>query len=98
MNIMQELGRNITRINAANPGNALKTIRVKCSCKQQLQAEIEIELDRHKAINIDILLAQSLADVDEQQYIIYTVTYSVFNKRGSLRNSLKAFEVHERYC
>ena len=90
MDIMQKLGRNITRINVPHSDDteALKRICVKCTCTTEQRDGIRSMLVKCKAIDITL----SDMNLDEQQHTCI-ITYSVLNQRGSLYDSLTAFQV-----
>ena len=92
MDIMQKLGRNITRINVPHSDDTevLKRICVKCTCTTEQRDGIKSMLVKCKAI--DIILHVSDMNPDEQQHTCI-IAYSVFNQRGSLYDSLTAFQV-----
>lgn len=84
------MGMNITRINKlqpdAEPGH--RNILVKCYCTDDDQEKLKSTLEKYHAQNVKI----TLKEMDEQ-HCNCVVTYSVWDEKGSLHNSIQAFEV-----
>lgn len=81
---------NITKINELQPdaGTGHRNFLVKCYCSDDDQKVLKRTLERHSAQEVKI----TSREVDKQ-HCNCTVTYSVWDTKGSLLDSLKAFEV-----
>lgn len=89
---------NITRINKLIQSNtdherAFRNILVKCYCDQDLKESLKNKLEEYHAqdINVRELTDSELSETDNYNC---EVTYSVWDEKGSLLESLTPFQVY----